>query len=134
MTLETYAFTSHGQVHTEESEEFLISDDTTVKAMMRVFDLLSRYDTDWTIQRAQVLWMVFLAGPEGALVQDIEKRTGLNRSSVVRSLGHLSDNSRYGRTPLGWVEARDDPENTKRLRYHLTAEGKRIKSQIEGLG
>lgn len=100
--------------------------------LLRTATYLVKYDRDMPLTRMQVLLIVMLK--EGCLVRDITARTGLNQSTVARSLGFLGDKPVRGQKEgLGWVEMRPDHEDPRRVRCYLTPKGKQVTMEIETL-
>ena len=99
---------------------------------MRVFTHLVKLDKDMPLTRGQVLMIV--AMEDGCLVRDIVQRTGLNQSSVARSLAFLGDKPvRGNKEGLRWVELRPDYSDPRRVTCHLTSKGKTLMSEITSL-
>jgi DNA-binding MarR family transcriptional regulator len=100
--------------------------------LLRVLTHIAQRDKDMTITRAQVLLIVAL-NPE-CLVRDITRRTGLNQSTVSRSLAFLGAKpTRGAKEGLQWVVVRPDEEDPRRVRVALTAKGEALASQIDEL-
>ena len=84
------------------------------------------------LTRGQVFMIVAL--DDGCLVRDIVQRTGLNQSSVARSLAFLGDKPvRGNKEGLKWVEMRPDNNDPRRVTCHLTSKGKTLMSEITAL-
>jgi len=100
--------------------------------LLRVLTHLAQHDKDMTITRAQVLLIVALK-PD-CLVRDITRRTGLNQSTVARSLAFLGAKpTRGAKEGLQWVSMRPDIEDPRRLRAALTPKGEALIAQIDEL-
>jgi DNA-binding MarR family transcriptional regulator len=102
--------------------------------LMRVCTHLSKYDREMSIAKLQIFLQVAKKGKEGALVKDLMRVTGLNQSSVARTLAHLGEKTTRGQTtPLRWVDMRPDPEDPRRVRCHITSKGDTVLAELENL-
>lgn len=102
------------------------------RALLRVMTRLVQYDKDMPLTRAQVLLIIALK--DGCLVKEITDRTGLNQSTVARSIALLADKPVRGlKEGFKWVETRQDHEDPRRVRCHLTPKGKQLITEIEDL-
>lgn len=103
-----------------------------MRKLNRVIMHLFNHDKDMPLTRASVLLIV--ASKPDCLVKDITTRTGLNQSTVARSLAFLGEKPTRGeKVGLGWVEMRPDEEDPRRVRVNLTAKGQRLMAEIEDM-
>lgn len=104
----------------------------TLRQLNRVITHLSQHDKDMPLTRASVLLVVALN--RDCLVRDITTRTGLNQSTVARSLAFLGDKPTRGdKEGLRWVEMRPDHEDPRRVRCNLTAKGEKLMAELSDL-
>lgn len=98
----------------------------------RVIVHLFQHDKEMPLTRASVL--LYVANNPDCLVRDITKRTGLNQSTVARSLAFLGDKPTRGeKDGLQWIAMTPDHEDPRRLRVNLTAKGERLMADINDL-
>lgn len=106
----------------------------SLKTLLRVVTHLRRNDKEMPMSRLQVLLQIAQAGPDGALVRDLIKATGMNQSTVARTIAHLEDKQVRGNpAPLGLVRSFPDPDDPRRVRVVLTARGETLLSDVETL-
>lgn len=102
------------------------------RSLMRVITHLVRFDKDMPLTRAQVLLVVAMS--DGCLVRDITQRTGLNQSTVARSLAFLGDKPvRGNKEGLHWVKMVPDHDDPRRVRCHLSDKGKQVMAELEDM-
>lgn len=105
---------------------------THLRGLNRVITHLSQHDKEMPLTRASVLMVVALN--PNCLVRDITQRTGLNQSTVARSLAFLGDKpSRGAKEGLMWVEMRSDEEDPRRVRCNLTQKGRKLIAELEDM-
>jgi DNA-binding MarR family transcriptional regulator len=102
--------------------------------LLRIATHLTKYDREMSMSKLQIFLLVAQKGKEGALVRDLIKHTGLNQSSVARTLAHLGEKTTRGQTtPLNWVDMRPDAEDPRRVRCFVTSKGETVLAEIENL-
>lgn len=75
-----------------------------------------------------------LAGRRDVLVRDLVKETGMNQSTIARSLALLADRPQRGRRDgLGLVAMTPDPDDPRRMFINLTPRGKKLLSELAEL-
>lgn len=105
---------------------------STRRSFMRALTNLVGYDKDMPLTRVQVLLVIALN--DGCLVRDIVDRTGLNQSTIARTLALLGDKPVRGQKEgFRWVTQRADHEDPRRSRCYLTPTGKAVMAQVDDL-
>lgn len=90
--------------------------------MLKAVAYLASQDPEMPMTRLQIF--LFIAQRKQCLVRDLTKLTGLNQSTVARSLAALgSKPSRSRPEGLKWVETYPDPTDPRRQIVKLTAAG-----------
>ena len=102
------------------------------KSLQRLAMHLMSYDREMTLSRVLLFTLVARADQKrGALVRDLIKATGLNQSTIARSLAHLSDKPQRGqKRALHWVEAHPDPDDPRRVRVFVTPNGLKVLEEV----
>lgn len=105
---------------------------SNLRSLNKAITHLSQHDKEMPLTRASVLMVVAL-NPD-CLVRDITKRTGLNQSTVARSLAFLGDKpTRGSKDGLRWIEMKADWEDPRRVRCNLTAKGDKLMAELKDL-
>ncbi len=109
-----------------------------IRDLLRVTTHILKYDNEIPVTRLQVLLLIARNSRnkdgQGLLVRDIVKHTGLNQSTIARSLGLLGEKTVRGqKDPLRWVELIDDYEDPRRKRCLLTPKGEQVIREINEL-
>ena len=105
----------------------------TPKSLSRLSAYLMQFDPDMPISRLRVF--LYVAQRNDTLVRDIVKATGLSQATISRTVSLLADKPQRGSQPgLGWVEAKPDPDDPRRIVLSLSAKGHRVVSEIAELG
>ena len=103
------------------------------KTVSRLVSYLMQVDPDMPISRLRVF--LYVAQRSDALVRDLVKTTGLNQSTVARTLAILGEKpQRGGAEGLGWVVMSPDPDDPRRVLINITSKGQKVLSEIEELG
>lgn len=103
-----------------------------MRSLQRVATHLSKHDDAMPLTRLQVF--LYVALNEGCLVVDIQKRVGIDKSSVTRNLALLSNKPVRGvKDGLRWVEVQPDHEDPRRVRCFLTSTGKQLVDELNDL-
>jgi DNA-binding MarR family transcriptional regulator len=103
------------------------------KTLSRLTAYLMQVDPDMPISRLRVF--LFVAQRSDTLVRDLTKVTGMNQSTVARTLAILGDKpQRGGLDGLGWIIMTPDPDDPRRVLINVTPKGKRVLAEIEELG
>lgn len=77
---------------------------------------------------------LLLAGKKDVLVRDVVKQTGLNQSTVARTVAQLGDKPLRGKKQgLGWVRTDPDPDDPRRVFINLTTKGNKVLSELEAI-
>lgn len=109
-----------------------MSDLEKVQALLRVATRLTDLDKDMPLTRLQVLLIVAMR--PGCTVKEIVRRTGLNQSTVSRSLALLSDRPVRGQKEgFGWIATKRDPRDSRRCLCFVTQAGEKMLAEIEDL-
>lgn len=104
----------------------------SVKVLIRLTTHILNHDPDMTVSRLQVFLLV--VGKKDVLVRDLVKQTGLNQSTIARTLALLSNKPQRGKKEgLGWVRIDPDPEDPRRVVVNPTARGIKVMTEIEAL-
>ena len=107
-------------------------DPEKMQALLRVATRLTDLDKDMPLTRLQVLLIVAMR--PGCTVKEIVRRTGLNQSTVLRSLALLSDRPVRGqKSGFGWVVTQRDPRDSRRCLCYVTPTGEKMLAEIEDL-
>lgn len=99
----------------------------------RLLNHLLTCDDDMTVSRLNVF--IHAARAEGCTVRHLCTVTGLNQSTVARTLSLLSEKTMRGKKePLGWVRVEPDPEDPRRRLIYTTAKGRKVLHDIREYG
>lgn len=99
----------------------------TLQGLHFVANYLIAHDREMPLNRLVVLLLVSKAPKEGALVRDIVKQTGLNQSTIARTLALLGDKPIRGKASgLKWVKTSPDRDDPRRVRIFMTEQGKKV--------
>lgn len=108
------------------------SSTSAIRGLMRMLTYMMTHDKEMPISRLQMLLIISTKGKEGCLVRDLVKATGMNQSTVARSLSHLSSKPLRGqKTPLHLISVLPDADDPRRVRAYLTEKGEQALAQIE---
>lgn len=109
-----------------------VADPSKMQSLLRVATRLTDLDKDMPLTRLQVLLIVAMI--PGCTVKEIVRRTGLNQSTVSRSLALLSDRPVRGQKDgFGWVVTRRDPRDSRRCLCYVTRSGEKMLTELENL-
>lgn len=100
----------------------------SLNTLLRVATHVRTEDKEMPMSRFQILLLVAKAGEDGALVRELIKASGINQSSVARSLKNLGASEKDG-----LVKQSPDPEDPRRVRIFMTDRGNTFLSNIEGI-
>ena len=102
---------------------------TFTRALSRLTTFILNSDPDMTVTRLHVF--LLLAGKKDVLVRDLVKQTGLNQSTIARTLAILSDSPQRGKKAgLGWVTMDPDPNDPRRVVVNTTPKGEKALSEM----
>lgn len=94
----------------------------TIVRALRLVRMFRTQSSDMPMQQADVLMTV--ADNPGVAMSDLATQLDLSQASISRNVAALSDLHRKGEAGLGLVEARVDPDDTRRRLLFLTQKGK----------
>ena len=93
----------------------------TTESLLRVIEFIRTRWPDMQLQQAHILLLI--ASAPGLTQAEIRARSGLTSDIVSRNCGLMSNYAKGGR---GWVTKKDDPDDSRRVRMYLTAEGRQF--------
>jgi DNA-binding MarR family transcriptional regulator len=100
--------------------------------LARALDVFKTLDPDQLpAHRIRLFLEIAVHGP--ITYKELEERLVSSNASVSRGVQSLSDEREDGRPGLGLVEAYKDPGEGRRFLVRLSAKGKRVLKQLEGI-
>lgn len=99
------------------------------QTLLRLATFIATHDPEMPMTRLQIFLLI--ASRRHCLVRDLTKLTGLNQSTVARSLASLgSKPSRSRQEGLNWITMTPDPEDPRRMIVGLSSKGSAILQQL----